>query len=97
MEQPLTAQRAVSRRTGQPALEPDEAPGYGWTLFVGAIIGLALVKEILARIGENPVTIEARSLSRSVSRRDTAFSTAVLLGMLERIGARVLGIAARGS
>jgi hypothetical protein len=60
---------------------------------VGAIIGLALVKEILGRIGGHLVTIRARS----VSRADTAFSIAVLLGMLERIGARVLGIRARSS
>lgn len=76
-----------------PAIERDEAPSYGWTLFVGAIIGLACVKEILGRIGGNPVTVQARS----VSRADTAFATAVSLRMLARIGSRVLGIPTTGS
>lgn len=75
------------------ALEREEAPGYGWTLFVGAIIGLAFVKEILGRIGDNPVTVQARA----VSRADTAFATAVSLRMLARMGSRVLGIPATGS
>lgn len=92
-EQLLTTQRAVGRKIGEPAIERDEAPGYGWTLFVGAIIGLAFVKETLGRIGENPVTVQARS----VSRADTAFSTALLLRMLAGIGSRVLGIRATGS
>lgn len=76
-----------------PAIERHEAPGYGWTLFVGAIIGLAVVKELLGRLGENPVTVQARSASRA----DTAFVTAVSLRMLARIGSRVLGIPATGS
>lgn len=90
------AQPRASTPDGQgpaPAIERDEAPGYGWTLFVGAIIGLACVKEILGRIGENPVTVQARS----VSRADTAFATAVSLRMLARMGSRALGIPAPGS
>ena len=79
------------------ALERDEAPGYGWTLFLGAIIGLALVKEMLGRMGASPVTVRARSVSRSVSRRETAFSIAALVGTIGRIGARVLGSRALGS
>ena len=88
------AQPRASTPDGQgPAIERDEAPGYGWTLFVGAIIGLACVKEILGRIGGNPVTVQARS----VSRADTAFATAVSLRTLARIGSRVLGIPTTGS
>lgn len=62
-EQLPTTQHAVGRELDEPALEHDETPGYGWTLFVGAIIGLAVVKTILGRIGENPVTVGARSVS----------------------------------
>ena len=60
----------------------------GWTLLVGAIIGLALVKEILTRIGGNPVIRRPPSLSRASG----AFSIAVLFGMLKRIGVRAAGI-----
>ena len=95
-KQGLTTQ-AVSRKLDEPAVERDEARGYGWTLFLGAIIGLALVKEILGRIGASPVTVRARSVSRSVHRRDKIFAIAALVGTIERIGARVLGSRAIGS
>lgn len=92
-EQLLTTQRAVGRKIGEPAIERDEAPGYGWTLFVGAIIGLAFVKEMLGRIGENPVTVQA-----GPSPAPTRLSQPpLLLRMLAGIGSRVLGIRATGS
>ena len=95
-KQALTAQ-AVGKKVGEPAVERDEAPGYGWKLFLGAIIGLALVKEILGRVGASPVTVRARSVSGSVYRREKVFSIAALVVTIERIGARVLGGRAIGS
>ena len=94
-KQGLTAQ-AVGKKVDEPALERDAAPGKGWTLFLGAIIVLALVKEIVGRMGASPVTVRAKSVSRSVSRRETAFSIAALVGTIGRIGARVLGSRAIG-
>ena len=55
------------------------------------MLALALVKEIVRRMGDNPVTVKVRG----VSRDDTAVSIAVLLRMLERIGASALGSRAR--
>ena len=94
-KQGLTA-RAVANKVDEPALERDEAPGNGWTLFLGAIIVLALMKEILGRMSASPVTVRAKSVSRSVSRHETAFSIAALVGTIGRIGARVLGSRALG-
>ena len=79
------------------AHQRDETPGNGFALFLGAIIGLALVKEMLGRVGSSPVTVRARSVSRSVSRSEAGFSIAVLLGTIARIGARILGSRAMGS
>lgn len=76
-----------------PAHERDASPDYGWTLLVGGIVGLTIVKEMFGRVRRNPVTVRARS----VSRGDAAFSIAVLLKMLGWIGARVLGIRATSS
>ena len=79
------------------AAERDGAPGNGLALFLGAVIGLALLKEMLGRIGSSPVTVRARSVSQSVSRSEAGFSIAVLLGTIVRIGARILGSRAIGS
>ena len=82
----------ADHQVDQPA-QMRERPNYGWTLFVGGVIGLTLVKEILGRISRNAVTIAGRS----VSRDEAAFSIAVLLRMLGSIGARVLGMRAAGT
>jgi hypothetical protein len=87
-----TRQQAVAEKMGEPA--PEREPhGYPWMVFVGAIFGLALVKEILGRIGRLPVIIT----TRSVSRTNTGSLIAALLGMLARIGARALGVPVRGT
>ena len=75
----------VGRKKDKPALE---SRGERRTLLVGAIIGLALVKEILTRIGGTRVIGRPPSFSRAGG----AFSIAVLFGMLKRIGARAAGI-----
>ena len=89
-KQALTAQ-AVGKKVDDPAVERDGAPGFGWALFLGAIIGLALMKEMLGRIGGSPVTVRARSVSRSVARTEKVFSIGAIVGTIARIGARVLG------
>lgn len=75
-----------------PAPERDSSPDVGWTLLIGAVFGLAIVKEMLARMGGHPVTNHAKS----VARAGRPLSKGLLLVMLERLGAHALGIRARG-
>ena len=79
-------------RMDPPAPERDSPPDVGWTLLIGAVFGLAIVKEILARMGGHPVTNHAKS----VARAGRPLSKGLLLVMLERLGAHALGIRARG-
>ena len=55
------------------------------------MIALAALKETLRRIGDNPVSAKLRG----VSRDDTALSVALVVRMLERMGASVLRSRAR--
>jgi hypothetical protein len=50
---------------------------------VGSILALALVKEAVHSLGENPVTARAKGVTRS----DAAFGMAVLMRFVARIGA----------
>jgi hypothetical protein len=86
-----TREPAVAGEMEQPVPER-EPKDYRWMVFVGAILGLALVKEVFGLIGRLPVIVTAKS----VSRTDAAASSAALLGMFARIGARVVGIPTRG-
>ena len=79
---------SMQRASGMRSSRPSPSAGEGWPLLVGAIVGLALVKEILTRIGGTPVIRRPPSLSRASG----AFSIAVLFGMLKRIGVRAAGI-----
>ena len=69
---------------GQPAREP---PAFGWLVFLGAIFGLAVLKESLGRTA-GPVVVKG---VKSLPRLPPSFWIAGGVGMLERIGARVLG------
>ena len=79
-------------RMDPPAPERESPPDVGWTLLIGAVFGLAIVKEILARMGGHPVTNHAKSAARA----GRPLSKGLLLVMLERLGAHALGIRARG-
>jgi hypothetical protein len=66
-------------------------PAPGWPLLVGAVMALALVKEILARLGHNVVATKVKT----VSRRERVMFIAVLFHALERVGSSVLGVPGR--
>jgi hypothetical protein len=76
----------VAEKIGRPAPER-EPPDFGWLVLLGAIFGLAVLKESLSRIG-GPVIVTVKS----VPRLPAPFWTAVAVGTLGRIGARVLGL-----
>ena len=71
---------------GQPAPER-EPPDFGWLVLLGAIFALAVLKELLGRIG-GPVVVTVKS----VPRLPASFWIAGGVGTLGRIGARVLGL-----
>ena len=88
---PITKQAPISPpevagKMGQPAPER-EPPTFVWLVLVGAIFGLAVLKESLGRIG-GPVVVTVKS----VPRLRAPFWTAVVVGTLGRIGARVVGL-----
>lgn len=74
----------VAGKMGQPAPE-HEAPAFGLLVLLGAIFGLAVLKEF-ARIG-GPVVVKVKS----VPRPPAFFWIVGGVGTLGRIGARVLG------
>ena len=76
----------VAGKMGQPAPER-EPPDFGWLVLLGAIFGLAVLKELLGRIG-GPVVVTVKS----VPRLPASFWIAGGVGTLGRIGARVLGL-----
>ena len=84
-KQAPNTQPEVAGKMGQPA--PEREPlSFGWLVLIGAIFGLAVVKELHARIGR-PVVVTAKSVPHP-----PRFWTAVIAGTLARIGARVLGL-----
>ena len=70
---------------GQPAPER-EPPAFGLLVLVGAIFGLAVLREF-GRIG-GPVVVKVKS----VPRPPASFWIAAGVGTFGRIGARVLGL-----
>ena len=76
----------AAREMGEPAAER-EAPSLAWLALLGATFGVVVLKESLGRIG-GPVVATAKS----VPRLPAPVWTALIVGALERIGARVLGI-----
>ena len=76
----------VGGKRGQPAPER-EPPDFGWLVLLGAIFGMAFLKELLGRIGR-PVVVTVKS----VPRLPASFWIAGGVGTLGRIGARVLGL-----
>jgi hypothetical protein len=87
LEQSLTSRLAVDRTTGQAARQRAGRPGNAVMLFAGGMIGLALAKEILRRLGEQPVIVQAKQISHT----EEALSLAVLVRVLQQIGVRALG------
>ena len=79
-------QPGAAGKTGEPAAER-EAPSLAWLVLVGATFGVVVLKESLGRIG-GPVVVTVKS----VPRLPAPFWIALIVGALERIGARVLGI-----
>ena len=67
--------------------QPSQPAAHHPPIFVGALIALAAVKEIIHRLGEQPITVQARGISRA----DTTLGIAVLVRALERVGRAVLG------
>src|SRR5205807_8014065 len=65
----------------------DRAPSGGWTVFVGTVIALAAVREAGRRLADNPVAARAKG----ASREDAFFALALVLRILRRVGAWVLG------
>lgn len=86
---PPAGELVADGRAGQTRLEPVGRPGNAWMLFAGGLIGFALVKEVFGRVWRHPAIFRARHASRD----EEAFSVALLLGLLQRVGARVLGSA----
>jgi hypothetical protein len=84
LDQSLTSRLAVDRTAGQAARQ---RPGNAVMLFAGGMIGLALAKEILRRLGEQPVIVQAKHISHT----EEALSLAVLVRLLQQIGVRALG------
>lgn len=76
----------VAGRMGQPALKR-ESPDFGWLVLLGAVFGVAVLKELFGRIG-GPVVVRVKSLPRLPA----SFWIAGGVGTLGRIGARVLGL-----
>jgi predicted small integral membrane protein len=56
--------------------------------FVAAVIGLAVVKEALHGLGQNRVAVQARGTTRA----DRMFALGAAARLLERLGARILGV-----
>lgn len=73
-------------KIGEPAAKR-EAPSLAWLAIVGATFGVVVLKESLGRIG-GPVVVTVKS----IPRLPATFWTALIVGALERMGARVLGI-----
>ena len=59
---------------------------HGLEVFVGVVLALAVMKEMLRRMADNPLSAKVRG----VSRDDKALSVALVVRMLERMGASVL-------
>ena len=87
LDQSLTSRLAVDRTTGQASRQGAGRPGNAVMLFAGGMIGLALAKEILRRLGEQPVIVQAKQISHT----EEALSLAVLVRVLQQIGVRALG------
>ena len=64
-----------------------EAPSLAWLVLVGATFGAVVLKESLGRIG-GPIVVTVKAIPRYPAR----FWTALIVGALERLGARVLGV-----
>ena len=75
---PITKQEPTAER---------EAPSLAFLVLVGATFGAVVLKESLGRIG-GPVVVTVKS----VRRLPAPFWIALIVGALERIGARVLGV-----
>lgn len=76
----------VAAKLGQPAPER-EPPDFGWLVLLGAVFGVAVLKELFGRIG-GPVVVKVKALPRLPA----SFWIAGGVGTLARIGARVLGL-----
>ena len=76
----------VAGRMDQPAPKR-EPPDFGWLVLLGAVFGVAVLKELFVRIG-GPVVVRVKSLPRLPA----SFWIAGGVGTLGRIGARVLGL-----
>jgi hypothetical protein len=85
LDQSPTSRLAVDRTAGQAAAR--QRPGNAVMLFAGGMIGLALAKELLRRLGEQPVIVQAKHISHT----EEALSLAVLVRLLQQIGVRALG------
>ena len=79
----------IDRKTQAPINPPAEreAPSLVWLAIVGATFGVVILKESFGRIG-GPVVVGVKS----IPRLPAPFWTALIVGGLERIGARVLGV-----
>lgn len=66
----------------------DQQIGTGWALFVGVLLALTLVKEMLRQLAANPVTVRARD----AAGMDTALGISAVAGVLKRIGGTVLRV-----
>jgi hypothetical protein len=75
----------------RPGADREDQPNYGWVLFVGSILALAVVKEAVHSLGANPVATRAKNVSKNVSRSDAAFGMSALIGFAARIGAAAIG------
>jgi hypothetical protein len=83
---------ASDMSAGQPGLEAVGRPSGAWLLFAGVLVGSALAKELFRGVWRHPAFLRARHLSRS----EEAFSATVLMGLLQQIGARVVGYTRSG-
>ena len=89
MTSPITKQAPISPpeaagKMGQP-VPAREPPAFAWPVLIGAIVGLAVLKELLGRIG-GPVVVTVKS----APRLPASLWVAGVVGTLGRVGARVL-------
>lgn len=99
---PRTGRPAPRRSSNQGSVTPRdplsgvtptaEGEATDWTLFVGVILAFAFVREVLRQIRKSPVIV----VFSRVDRSEAFFSGAVMVRVLQRIGAGVLGIGPGG-
>jgi hypothetical protein len=64
----------------------------GWPLLVGALMAVALAKELIGSAGRSPAAVKVRT----AARRDRWLSLAIALHTLQRVGSSVLSNPGRG-